>query len=407
LLRAHRWVFLLLLLSALITSATIAFSLPDEYVATALVVVKPHERLRLEQNRKDKETGDFPVTQLAPIDAPSRTYIEMIKSRLLAERVVRRIGLDRRKEPPAESRWVRVKQSLQALLSNSWEFLQYGAVRPQDPLEKAVRYVRRNCTLALTKDTYLFDITCGATDREDAAAIANASAEVFIAYAAGVNRQESGGNRVFLEQQLRDSEAVLAQARRALTAFKDRQATFSLQEEYANQLKTISGLETDLEKTEAKLAGLLNEYTRDHPKVLSLLAEKERLKQSLAQLRHERVVLPDKEKQLEDLRLRVKAAEDNYTVVTKALAEARIQEQSQVSEIRVVSPAVPPAYPAKPIRIYYVAGALVAALLAGAGAVLLAESVWPRLRSAADVERLGLRVLATIPRVKERRFRRG
>ncbi|PYM12125.1 MAG: hypothetical protein DMD81_24940 [Candidatus Rokuibacteriota bacterium] len=375
-------------------------------MATALVVVKPHERLRLEQNRKDKETGDFPVTQLVPIDAPSRTYIEMIRSRLLAERVVHRLGLDRRNDPPLVSRWARLRQSGEDVLSDGWEFLQYGTVRPGDPVAKAVRRVQRKCTLAPAKDTYLFDITCGARSAEDAAAIANASAEVFIAYAAGVNRQESGGNRMFLEQRLHDSEAVLADARRALTAFKDRQGTFSLQEEDAQQLKTISGLETELEKTDARLAGLLNEYTRDHPKVMSLVAETERLRQSLARLRQQRTVLPDKEKQLEDLRLRVKVAEDTYTVVTKALAETRIQEQSQVSEIRVVSPAAPPAYPTRPIRVYYVAGAVVAAMLVGVAAVLYAESVWPRLRSTADVERLGLPVLATIPRAGWRVWRR-
>ena len=70
-LRAYRWTFVLLALSGLITSAAIAFSLEDQYVATALVVVKPHERLRLDQTRTDKETGPYPVTQLAPIDAPS------------------------------------------------------------------------------------------------------------------------------------------------------------------------------------------------------------------------------------------------------------------------------------------------------------------------------------------------
>ena len=87
---------------------------------------------------------------------------------------------------------------------------------------------------------------------------------------------------------------------------------------------------------------------------------------------------------------------------TKALAETRIQEQSQVSEIRVVSPAAPPAYPTRPIRVYYVAGAVVAAMLVGVAAVLYAESVRPRLRSTADVERLGLPVLATIPRASWR-----
>jgi len=352
--------FVWLGLSALIASTGIVSLLENQYLATVLVVVKPNEPLRLDQNRAGKETMGYPVSQVAPVDTPSRTYIEMIKSRLLAERVVRVLGLETTKRPaPASSIKAvieRVKEWIGNVAGGAWESLQYGEVLKQDPLTKAVRVVQRSCALRTTKDTYLFEITCGAADPDGAAAIANASAKIFIEYTTSVNRQESGSSRAFLEEQLRKSEAVLAQARRALTEFKDTQATFSLQEEYASQLKTISGLETDLEKLEARLAGLLHDYTDNHlrkgdpavyAKVQSLLAEKNRLQQSLARLRSERAALPNKEKQLEDLRLHLKAAEENYTVVTKALAEARIQEQSQVTDIRVVSPAVPPAYPSK------------------------------------------------------------
>ncbi len=396
--------FVWLGLAALIASTGIVSLLENQYQATVLVVVKPHEPLRLDQNRAGKETMGYPVSQVAPVDTPSRTYIEMIKSRLLAERVVRVLGLETTKRPapaPSSIKAVleRVKEWIGNVAGGAWESLQYGEVLKQDPLTKAVRVVQRSCALKTTKDTYLFEITCGATDPDGAAAIANASAEIFTEYTTSVNRQESGSSRGFLEEQLRTSEAVLAQARRALTEFKDTQATFSLQEEYTSQLKTISGLETDLEKTEARVAGLLHEYTDNHPKVQSLLAEKNRLQQSLARLRSERAALPDKEKRLEDLRLQLKAAEENYTVVTKALAEARIQEQSQVTDIRVVSPAVPPAYPSKPLRVYYVAVGVVAALLIGAALVFVSESVWTRVRSTADVERVGLRVLATIPSV--------
>jgi uncharacterized protein involved in exopolysaccharide biosynthesis len=395
--------FVWLGLAALIASTGIASLLENQYLATVLVVVKPNEPLRLDQNRAGKETMGYPVSQVAPVDTPSRTYIEMIKSRLLAERVVRVLGLETTKRPaPASSIKAvieRVKEWIGNVAGGAWESLQYGEVLKQDPLTKAVRVVQRSCALRTTKDTYLFEITCGAADPDGAAAMANASAEIFIEYTTSVNRQESGSSRAFLEEQLRTSEAVLAQARRALTEFKDAQATFSLQEEYASQLKTISGLETDLEKTEARLAGLLDAYTDNHPKVQSLLAEKNRLQQSLARLRSERAALPDKEKRLEDLRLQLKSAEENYTVVTKALAEARIQEQSQVTDIRIVSPAVPPAYPSRPLRVYYVAVGVVAALLIGAALVFVRESVWTTVRSTADVERVGLRVLATIPSV--------
>src|SRR5262245_29985295 len=182
-LRGHTKMFVWLGLAALIASIGIVSLLENQYVATVLVVVKPTEPLRLDQNRANKETMGYPVSQVAPVDTPSRTYIEMIKSRLLAERVVRVLGLETTTRPapasPIKAAIGRVKEWIGNVAGSAWETLQYGEVLKRDPLTQAVRVVQRSCALRTTKDTYLFEISCGATDPDRAAAIANASAQIF------------------------------------------------------------------------------------------------------------------------------------------------------------------------------------------------------------------------------------
>ncbi len=401
LLLAHRWMLLVLVLCALAASVGVSYLVPPGYESTTLILVQPHERLRVDQNRPEKEILNYPVSQLAPIDVPSRTYIEVIKTATLAEQVVRALGLDKKRPQPAETGlralWGRAKQWVGDSARDTWMILKYGMLKETDPVTAAIERVQDNISLRAIKDTYLFEITFLSRDPEVAAAVANKSAAIFVDYMTATDLSEARANRIFLENRLQATEGAVAEARRALQEFKGQQATFSLKEEYSNELRTIAGLEQDLEKTDARLEGLLKSYTAAHPKVESLLAERDRLQQSLVRLRSARSAMPEKEKQLEDLVLHLKMVEEDYSVVSKALTAARIREAGQVNDIRVVSPAVPATYPAKPIKVFYAAAGAAAALLLGVVAVLLQESMRARVRGVADAQRLGLRVLATIP----------
>lgn len=397
----YRWMLILLFVSAAIAAVGVTYALDPQYESTALLLLRPYEKLRLEPNKSGKEILDYPVSQLGPIDAPSRTYIEVIKSPALAERVVLTLELHKKRRLPAETYlkelWYRFKEWTRDRATDAWALLRYGAIRDADPLVGTVQRLQRNLALKTTKDTYVFEITFISNDPQEAAAVANQSADLFIEFMLGGDRKESTSVREFLEVRLQQNERVLAAARRALTKFKDRHGTFALKEEYSSKLKTIGELEKDLETSESKLAGLLDQYTNSHPKVVERLAERNRLRASLARLRAEGASLPGKEKQLDDLQLRVKVAEDNYEAVNRTLEEARIQEASQASEVRVVSRASPAIYPSKPIKVYYGAAGTAAGLLIGLSFVFFMELMRTRVRSVDDAERLGLRVLATIP----------
>jgi uncharacterized protein involved in exopolysaccharide biosynthesis len=402
---AHRAMIVILSLSSLTVSILLTYVLPEKYRATSVVLVRPQEKLKLAQNTAAKEILDYPVSQLAPIDAPSKTYIAVIQSRAVVEKIVMALHLHMKPRVPShdyyKELWLQFKDQVKDLLEWTESIVKYGRVEDEDPLAKAIKTVTKNLSLKATKDTYVFEITHEAGDPQEAADVANMAAEIFTEYMASANRQDSSSVREFLESRLRNSERELMETRQALSEFKEGHGTFSLSEEYSAKLKIIGDLETDLGKTDSKLAGLVEIYTDSHPKVRSLLAEKERLTRSLSQLKKDLEVHPDKEKQLEKLKLRLKVVEENYELVNKSYEEARIEEAKRLSEIRIISPAVAPIYPAKPIKYYYAGGGLSVALFIGVALAIFLETQRARIRSIEDVAAtLQLPVLATIPFVK-------
>lgn len=401
LLRAYRWRLLLLTLTAVLASVAVSYAVPERYRATTLVLVHPQEKLRLEAPGSEKEILSYPLSPLAPVDVPSRTYIEVIRSAALAERVVQSLGLDQRKASHEQSYWRRLWTSSTGRLLDAagdvWLLLKYGHMKKRSPLQAAVTNLQKNLAMAPIRDSYLFQITYEAPDPHEAAAVANAAASVLVDYLTTTGRTDSSANRRFLEDRVKAAAATVAAARADLQEFKDAQATFALDEEYKSGLTTISKLRGDLEKIESHLQGLLKTHTAAHPKVESLVAQRNRLRQSIATLAGARSPLAEKEKELGELGLRLRIAEGDYSVVSKSLAEARIDEANQANEVRVVSPAQPPTYPVGPIKVYFALAAALAALLLGATAILFGDSLRARVRCIDDAQRLGLPVLATFP----------
>lgn len=402
---AYKVMILLLVGSSVLTATALTYALPEKYRSTSIVLVRPNEKLKLAQNSAGKEILDFPVSQLAPIDAPSKTYIEVIKSQTVVEKIVRTLGLDTKKRMPSENYyrelWYQFKELLLDYLEQAQQVAKYGRVIEQGALERAVDKTTQALSLKATKDTYIFEITFESSDPAEAAAVANMAAEIFTEYMASANKKESVGVREFLETRLRESERELAEARQVLRDFKGNHDTFSLSEEYGEKLKVVSGLQKDLQKIESQLAGLEKTYTLSHPKVISLLAEKDELSQSLMRLQKDLNRSPGKEQELEKIKLRLKIAEDNYSLVNKAFEDARIEEARQLSEIRIVSSAVPPTFPSKPIRYYYAGGGLAIALVFGIALAVFLETQRAKIRSVDDVRAvLQLPVLATIPLTK-------
>ena len=330
--------------------------------------------------------------------------MEVIKSRAVAQKIVAALNLDAPPERKTDF-FSRLKDSLKDFVKTgvrqTQHYLRYGRVIPATPFERAVEDIEENLSVETKKNAYAFEITYQAGDPAEAAAIANAAAEIFLTHTGDAYRDESMSMREFLTTQLDDSKRELDQARADLVAFKQKTNTFSLDSEYNEQLDVISDLESTLELTEAKLAGLLRTYSPTNPKVLAATAEKAQLEGAITKRRTALAGHPDMEKQLSELESKLSAAEVRYGMIKKNYDEARIREQANADEIRIVSPATPPLYPVKPLKYMYTAFGALLALVIGISAALFIEYLNPRVRTVKDVSStLGLAVLGAIPKMK-------
>jgi tyrosine-protein kinase Etk/Wzc len=141
---------------------------------------------------------------------------------------------------------------------------------------------------------------------------------------------------------------------------------------------------------------------------VSLAAKRAQLIRSLREREAELAPLPGIERELKRLELDVKVALNAYEVVDKEFQEAEIKKSYPMPEVRLISLADPPELPTSPNRIQIVAVALLGGLVVGVALAMLLEYLNRRVRGIRDVEDfVGLKVLATIPRVSRSRWRRA
>lgn len=406
----HKWVMIWLPIIATFAGLAVTYVLPEQYESVALVLARPFEDLKLDSSGGDrKEVRDFPVSLSAPIDAPSKTYMEVIKSPAVAVKIVDALQLYVKKPKTDESFFESIKDEVKAWVKSTIRTLRnyakYGRDIPATPFELAVEDVETNLVVAARKDTYAFDITYRSSDPKEAAAVANMAAEIFLEHSSGTYRSESARAREFFEMQVDESRKALDQARAAILAYKNSGDTFELKSEYDEKLKSVSDLENTLAKTEGKLEGQLVLAERSHlsynPVVVAAKAEIADLKEKISALRVQLAAYPKKEVRMNDLLLAERVAERSYEFFLKKSEEARVKEAATATEIRIVSRALPDLYPVKPVKYVYAGLSFAMALVVAIGWVLFFDSLDPRIRTIRDLDdELGVPVLGAIPALK-------
>jgi len=404
-LAAHKWVLIGLPIIATCVALGLTYVLPEQYQSTALVLVRPFEDIKFDSGGGDKnEIVDFPVNLSAPIDSLSKTYIEVIESPAVAVKIVDALHLNIKKPKKPESSFETIKDKVRTWVKSTIRTVQnyckYGRDIPASPFDLAVEGVEKDLVVSARKDTYAFDITARSSEPKEAAAIANMAAEIFVEQSSQAYRSEYARAREFIEVQLDESRKTLEQARAAILAYKNSGGTFELSSEYNDKLKNVSDLESTLAKTEGTLAGLKRVAGAFiTPNVIAQEAQVAELKEQISTWQVQLAAYPQKETRMNALTLNQRLAEDSYEFFLKQYQEARVKESATVTEIRIVSPAVPGLYPVKPLKYVYAGLSFATALVVAIGWALFFESLDPRVRTIRDLDsELGVPVLGAIPR---------
>jgi len=212
---------------------------------------------------------------------------------------------------------------------------------------------------------------------------------------------EARYQRDHLKTELEQRQRQLIAARERLESYKKTHSVFLYEPEYEAKLKVISELEVALAKAEEALVGSQSTLS-----TVSLAARRARLVRSLSEQKAELVPLPGIERELKQLELDVKIADAAYQILDKEFREAEIKNSYAMPEIGLVSEAVAPRLPSSPRRGYIALASLVGGLVVAVGLALFLEYLNRGVRGIRDIEDfVGVKVLATIPRVSRRRWR--
>ena len=403
-LRRHAPMIMALCIVTALAGYALCFLIPDRYTASALVLVRPQQPIKMGGTKESKEFLDFPVGNNSAVETASKTYIEIIKSPALIGEVVRELGLDKGKAREQAGRGelarllpVDLKQSLEGLIA----ILKYGRLIEDDPFTAAVKEVTDNFKLEAYLDTYIFDIKYIAKNAQRAADVANATAKALIQFVDGLRVSEAQYQRDHLRTELEQRQKQLTAARERLEIYKTKHSVFLYEPEYEAKLKVISELEVALAKAEEALVS-----SQSTPSTVSLAARRARLIRTLNDQKAELIPLPGIERELKQLELDVKTADAAYEIVDKEFQEADIKNSYTIPELGLVSEAIAPRLPSSPRRGYIALASLVTGLVVGLGLAFFFEYLNRRVRSIPDVEDfVGVKVLATIPRVSQRRWR--
>src|ERR1700730_4112353 len=296
-LRRRRSLIIAVSMIAAVAGYIFSFLIPDRYTASALVLVRPQQPIKMGTGKDAKDFLHFPVGNSSAVETASKTYIEIIKSPALVGGVVRELALDKETAQEQAGRGelagllaADLKQSFKSLIV----VLKYGRLIEDAPFTAAVKEVTDNFKLEAYLDTYIFDIKYIAKNAQRAADVANTTAKALIQFVDELRVSEARYQRDHLKTELEQRQRQLIAARERLESYKKTHSVFLYEPEYEAKLKVISELEVALAKAEEALVGSQSTLS-----TVSLAARRARLVRSLSEQKAELVPLPRVERELQ------------------------------------------------------------------------------------------------------------
>jgi len=404
-LRRHIYVILALTIVTTIAGYGISFVkvlIPEKYDASTVVMVRPHDPMRIDTQTSNKEFLGFPVAQSPVVEAASKTYIQIIQSPALVSEVVRELKLDQKENTETEETLLaRISTAITDFygeyVRDAISRFKYGRVVREDPFTKAVEDVTKGLMLKSYEDTYVFEINYSGDSPQTAADVANTTARLFIKFLENMRTAEAKDAADQLKTELAESRQRLVAAREGLQDYKVSHQVFLYQSEYDAKLKVISDLEVELAKLDETMAAGTLEAG-------SYAKRRARLSQSIDEQRAELAPLPTIERELQLRQSDVDVANSTYATVAKELRDAEIKSDP-MPEARLISLAFVSELPTKPRRVTIVVAALVTGLLVSVALAFFLEYINRTVRGIKDIEDfVGLKVIATIPPVPQPRL---
>ncbi|GAB4174219.1 MAG: polysaccharide biosynthesis tyrosine autokinase [Calditrichia bacterium] len=223
-----RWYIILSLVVVMIITTIYTFTAPEVYEASAKIIV---------ESKGTMERALFDMTYMANQSTLITNQVEILKSRYLAENVVRYLA----GTPYRDSLTIFQPDDEGLLL----------------PFREQVEWLMGNLNVTPKKDTDVIEIVFSASTPWEAKTICNAIAERYLDLNREFNRSEFTELRKFLEHQIVKKGEELKLSEDALKRFKQEEKLVSLDEETQELVSRFAEVESKLEETRVELNAAL------------------------------------------------------------------------------------------------------------------------------------------------------
>jgi succinoglycan biosynthesis transport protein ExoP len=216
----------------------------------------------------------------------------------------------------------------------------------------------------------------------DAAKMANAYAQAFIATTLELSVEPARRNAAWFDSQLQVLRKRLDAARTRMTEMQVEKGIVALDEKLGAETTRLDDISRNLVAAQmATSAARARQLGENHPEYRSAVQREAALYSSLEQQKNRILRIEGQRDELDTLAREVESEQQNYDATLQGYYRAVMESQFNQTNIAVLSPAFPPKEPASPNVVLNLLSAAVLGLVLGLMAAVGAEMLNPRVQT--------------------------
>ena len=235
-----------------------------------------------------------------------------------------------------------------------------------------------------------------------AAAILNSVANTYLRQNVEMRSAEAEKTLEFLEEQLPGVKAKLDSAEKVLADYRYRIGSVDMTGETQVHLQKEVDLQKQILQMEQERQRVTRLFKAEHPNVLTLNKQLDKLRKELAKLKVKAEKMPLTQQEVMRLQEEVQVNNALYTTMLNNIQQLRVVRAGEVGNVRVVDFAQVEQKPSKPKKFNILVCSVAASFMLGVLLVFLMRMLRNGVRSSLEIEReTDTSVYAKIPQFKE------
>ena len=249
------------------------------------------------------------------------------------------------------------------------------------------------------KDSNIIGVTLDGTNALLISSILNDIGRAYVDQ--NVRRRSEAADKTirFLDEQLPQRKAQLAQSESRYNAFREAHGTINTSEEGLSLLQQTAATQSRIVELKQHREELLTRYTEDHPAIQAIDGELREAKSALGAINARMRALPMIEQNVLQLQRDVQADSALYTTLQNTRQQLSLVRAAKVANVRIVDRATPALLPVQPRAAVVIVGSTIAGLVIGVVLACLRRRMKTVVETPQDVEfDAGLPLFATVLR---------